>query len=66
MDILGGSGGGKSNSECAGRCNFSTDPFLFCEDPLECEVLLEIKFILNEVADNVEVLTAVTLDPVFA
>ena len=67
LDILGGSGGGKSNSECRGRYNRSTDDFLICEEPLEWDTarLLEIMFILCEVADNVEVLTVVTLEAVF-
>ena len=65
--ILGGRGGGKSNSEWEGWYNFSADAFLLWEECLEWDEMAELVVIIGklvELADNVEVVAFVTLDAV--
>ena len=65
--ILGGRGGGKSNSEWEGWYNFSAEAFLLWEECLEWDEVLELVGIIDmlvELADNVEAVAFVTLDAV--
>jgi len=66
VDILGGSGGGKSWSEWLGLHSLSTEAILICDDCREWTIigLLKTMFILVEFADNVDVVAVVMFEAV--